>query len=417
MLRSPVRAVVPVCLLSAPLLAQGAVHVVDDDDPTAPFADIQSALAAASDGDTVLVKEGSYPSFDLSALGVTIAAESGALVRVTGGWLVRNLAPAQTAVLRGLTIDPPNGQGVIIDNCAGPVLVEDCLLVGESPASAAADGLAAARVLFCDSVSFLRTSFEGGNGGDLPGFPFLTLANGGDGLATGGSNVFVQSCTLRGGDGGNQASGVFPCLGGAGIRLGLGDLHVLDSEVRGGDGGASPSLLGGDGGPGVRLQADTAVATVADSQVSGGQPGTTGSGAPADPGQAFEVITGTVQLLGLVNRFATVQVSSPVREGQLAVLDYDSSTGAQALLLLIDTGLTPTPLPGLPGLLYSPAATALPLGNTTPVGDFQMGFPVPNLLPPMTGTTLFVQVAGVALLNGEVVAGGVSALTLLDSAL
>ena len=198
MLRSPVRAVVPVCLLSAPLLAQGAVHVVDDDDPTAPFADIQSALAAASDGDTVLVKEGSYPSFDLSALGVTIAAESGALVRVTGGWLVRNLAPAQTAVLRGLTIDPPNGQGVIIDNCAGPVLVEDCLLVGESPASAAADGLAAARVLFCDSVSFLRTSFEGGNGGDLPGFPFLTLANGGDGLATGGSNVFVQSCTLRG---------------------------------------------------------------------------------------------------------------------------------------------------------------------------------------------------------------------------
>src|SRR4029079_1068647 len=83
--------------------ARAEVRVVDGTGAPGTFATIQSACDASSDGDTVLVKAGTYATFALVNKGITVSAYPGASVHVTGCIRIRSLNAGKTAVLIGLT--------------------------------------------------------------------------------------------------------------------------------------------------------------------------------------------------------------------------------------------------------------------------------------------------------------------------
>jgi hypothetical protein len=60
--------------------------------PTAVFAEVQTAVDAAADGDTILVARGNYASFSIVDKAVTVVADTGADVFVDGPLAVAQLA-------------------------------------------------------------------------------------------------------------------------------------------------------------------------------------------------------------------------------------------------------------------------------------------------------------------------------------
>src|SRR5262249_40423605 len=67
------------------------------------FMDIQSGVSSAFDGDTILVKPGTYAGFTINGKSVTVVADSGPAVNVQGAVFVSNLSASQVVVLSGLT--------------------------------------------------------------------------------------------------------------------------------------------------------------------------------------------------------------------------------------------------------------------------------------------------------------------------
>jgi hypothetical protein len=101
--------------------------------PAAAFPTIQSAITAASPGDTVLVAAGTYnENIDFQSKAITLESESGAASTIINGnganVVVKMVAGAgQTPVLRGFTIRNggssfPDGA---IDTSGGPALIEN----------------------------------------------------------------------------------------------------------------------------------------------------------------------------------------------------------------------------------------------------------------------------------------------------
>ncbi|MFT5285970.1 MAG: hypothetical protein ACI8TQ_002138 [Planctomycetota bacterium] len=73
------------------------------------FTDIQSAVDAASTGDTILIRTGAYDGFEIDGKGLNLIADEGASVSVmlpANGALIRvaNLSPGTSVTMRGLNI-------------------------------------------------------------------------------------------------------------------------------------------------------------------------------------------------------------------------------------------------------------------------------------------------------------------------
>src|SRR5437867_7856524 len=90
-----------ILLLLAPAARAGNVLVVDASGGGA-FTQIQPAVDAAADGDTILVKSGTYGSFVVGDKGLAIVGDAGASVQVAGAIRARNLAAGRTLVLENL---------------------------------------------------------------------------------------------------------------------------------------------------------------------------------------------------------------------------------------------------------------------------------------------------------------------------
>ena len=99
-------------ILSLLLLAssvQADVLVVDSSGgPGWDFTDLPPAVAAAAEGDIVLVREGTYQGFTLDK-GLTITAEEGDVVELVGSIVVEGLPSGSTATLVGLRPIPQPG--------------------------------------------------------------------------------------------------------------------------------------------------------------------------------------------------------------------------------------------------------------------------------------------------------------------
>lgn len=115
-------------LLASPGIDAQTTWVVDaSGGPGSNFAQIQPALNAAADGDTILVRAGSYPEFALStAKGVMIAGEPGVVVGTVGGvgFTLSKLRAGKTFVMRNLSFTV-GATRLQFTDCAGQVYLEE----------------------------------------------------------------------------------------------------------------------------------------------------------------------------------------------------------------------------------------------------------------------------------------------------
>jgi hypothetical protein len=137
------------------------------------YTQIQAAVDAAVDGDTVLVESGSYLSFVVSAKSVSIVGDTGSDVHVVGAIRVRDLAAGQTLVLENLKAAGAAGDsisvyGLYLKSNLGHIRVEACDFVGGASFTTGFDAI---RIESSSDVALTRTTSRGGSGskGSAPG--------------------------------------------------------------------------------------------------------------------------------------------------------------------------------------------------------------------------------------------------------
>lgn len=124
-LRSPLACL----LLSAPALAADVLVVDTTPGSGVDFTSIETALAAAADGDVVLVRPGAYGHSLSSPVvidGKSVVLVADGAVQWTGGLMVLNLSASQRFAMRGL--HSSNDLGMAALDCSGTVWVEDSVL-------------------------------------------------------------------------------------------------------------------------------------------------------------------------------------------------------------------------------------------------------------------------------------------------
>lgn len=243
--------------------------------PGATHADIQSAVWAATDGDVILVRTGSYPSFEVLAVDVSIVADTGADVRVDGAIRIAGIPATRTVLVSGLRVTgaitsvPDTTFGLHCSGCFGAVRLQDCQFVatvGSGPCGLRADG---AWVESCADVSFTRCELRGASEyfDWEPNLHWSERRGGsGMGLYANGSSVAAYDCNVVGGTGVPAAA--FICAAGYGYydggngghaaRLESAFLCASGTTFTGGDGGAGQSGVGwctwgGNGGAGLQV--------------------------------------------------------------------------------------------------------------------------------------------------------------------
>jgi hypothetical protein len=332
---------------------------------------------------------------------------------------VRNLGAGQAVYVRGLELDAITSETTtaIIENCAGPVLLEDCYINGAGTPVVVRNSASAtfsrcelvapptfasiapffflgfvkySGLIAIDSNVFLYDSLvAGSSGNDAQFYVFVELPPGtsGTGLSASGSTVLASGCTLRGGNGGN-ASGTF-------------------------------CYPGEDGAPGLHLQAGPghplSTANLLDCTVQGGTGGTGACGNP--PGEAalpIQETSGSATVLpGSARSFSG---ASPVVEGTSTAVHLAGEPG-DAVILHVQLGAAPGLYLAQYGIaLHLPLPVAVVgLGALPPSGVLDLAFPVPALAPGVesfraVGQALFIGATGFF-------DGGPSTLLIVDTAL
>jgi hypothetical protein len=216
--------------------ATGDVYVVDATGG-GDFLDIQSAVDAASQRDTILVRPGNYGGFDIYNKSLAIVADGPQTPRVNGPVFVRSLSLQRDVQLSGLHFRA----GFQVIACEATVLFTDCtaLEVGENQAvcsSYEAEGLH--KVRNSQDVVFSGCSLTGRDGASWPFCEYVVdAADGEPGLFVEASTVTLYSCVVQGGQGGysrDEGCGLWTCMpacqgdGGHGIAGRQGTLVYLD---------------------------------------------------------------------------------------------------------------------------------------------------------------------------------------------
>lgn len=397
-------------VLTATAQAQNLWVVDAASGPGSDFANFPLALASAADGDTLLVRSGSYfGPIILDDLDLSIVADSDAEVDLER-LEVRNISAAKTVTLRGLTItsqlfgQQPN---LVVADCEGPICIEDCrfegasLIVGEvvriTDARAVtltrctleppvSSGGSATLHITRSAVALFESSVQGGDASPSVIGPGIA----GPAVLVDDSRVTVAASLLTGGNGGPGFSGANPCQDGGdgqpGLRVvgtGLGRVEVIDSTSTGGSGGAASGVGCSDG-----------------------------ADAPD-----YDVVNGILsQLPGVAPRFA---MSSPMRSGELLEFELSGLPGSTTWMLLgFSPGLLKPYAPLLTGVAVIGAPELLlpyfPIPVDGTLGDEDL--PGTLLLPPgFTHLELYFQPVAFEP-TFELIAASPTALLLLDPA-
>jgi len=243
--------------------------VVDDDfQAGVDFVNLQTAVDYALEGDTLLIKDGTYGGFHIDGKSLTLVAEEGASATVNSLAEVTNLLVGQAVHLKGLKFQSTASDALHLTDCTGVVELESCQVHGANgPASV---GI---RLESVESVLMFRCSIRGG---DLNQPVVLdgTTSHGGDAIVSTDSNLFLVRCEVEGESGSNMDT--YPGDGGDG---GLG-AHVLggtffaqDSSIQGGHGGKGFGTLvigcgdGGNGNQGVLMEMDSVSGSIPSANV------------------------------------------------------------------------------------------------------------------------------------------------------
>lgn len=274
-------------LLTTVSSAQTSVWTVDDDGP-ADFHTIGAAVAVSSDGDSILVKAGSYLSFPLLGKGVTIVGEPG-VTHVQGHVRIENLSPGQVAVLSNLNAHSSDGEALRAYTNQGSIRLQSCNLLG-------AYNRGCAIIADSEDVCLVDCVLQGGLGlAELQGGSYWWLNPGGAGAEIQRSTVALYDCIVRGGNGGDEPQDdVGACHGGPGAVVQESFVFLSNTKIQGGNGGSvdygTNCSFGaaGDGGAGIDLKDLASELQILDSSiVGGGGGGNSGCGSWGTGGPAF----------------------------------------------------------------------------------------------------------------------------------
>jgi hypothetical protein len=413
-------------LALAPVLASQQTWTVDDDGP-ADFVSVQAAVDAATDGDTILVHAGTYGSVAIEAKGLVIQADGPAELVSPFSLLpalsISSVAPEEAVYLRGFVIrsSAVKTASVLIEECDGPVLLEDCRVAGWGDAAVLlrSASVTLSRCLLLAPNTYVETSPFGV--GSITYFV---------GLGATDSNVFLYDCFVRGGEGSTGYVHMYdfhvPATSGeAGVRLAGSNLVASGCQIQGGNGGGYPygslelCYPGSSGAPGLSVAGGvihaSSTANLIDCSVVGGRGGPGGCSWPdGRDGPAVQVLSGEVHFLaGGARSFSG---TSPVIEGGAVGIHLEGEPG--------DVVLLHVQVAAAPGLFLAQYAVVLHLplplavvglGTMPLAGDLDVSIPVPALSPGIdsfrfVGQALFVSAGGFF-------DGGPSTLLVVDQAL
>ncbi|HTE04576.1 MAG TPA: hypothetical protein VK824_00155, partial [Planctomycetota bacterium] len=327
------------CAVSATSLAPAAaadVLVVDAANGAgAQFTQISAAVAVAADGDTLLVRAGSYGAVTVAGKALTISADTAATVTVNGALAVKNLIAGQTVVLRNLVVTGTSAPGLAASQCAGLVWAESCTLTGNVGGSGhfSAPG---AVLTDCSSVVLVRCKLNGGAAGSFPFHQGASALEGTD------SSISAFECRFTGSNGlfNDDLGG----RGGDGAHLQGGSLYASASIFDGGNGGGADDdfssscqcvICGVPGQGGDGIEADAGELTLLENTLLPGLAGFSGSekGCPdGAPGMGLQLIGSTLTELAGASR--GLRVTSPLRELQSGQIIAFGTPGEAVTLLI-----------------------------------------------------------------------------------
>lgn len=410
-------------LLAAPAARAGVIVV--DASGGGDFTTLSAAVAAAVDGDTLLVRAGDYNEpapivIDNKALTITGEWKSSvfALEAVfQPGLRIVNLAPGKIVVLQNLVLlgtpgtagSPATPALELLNNVSHVRAQSLWLRAGGGGHNAHPHGAAALQAVSNASAALLGCLVSGGDGQFSPDLG-VVAGNGGPGIALSAGQISAYQSFIDGGYGGGNIVGGWPQggAGGAGIDHASGTLFLVGSSLRGGDGGISHN--GGDGGAGLALGPTGVAWLLGGTFASGGDGGWSDVGPDGADGPDVSAPAGNVSDFG--GSAHGFDLISPLREGQAGQLKFDGDAGDTALVFASLT-LHQIPYAGYQGvLMLAPSALLgpFPMG---PPGNLQVPFLGPLLPPGVEALNVHVQPAYVG--GGSTVLGTARVLTLLDA--
>lgn len=362
------------------------VHVVDIYGG-GDFIQIQDAIDASTDGDTILVKGGGYATFTVDDKSLWIVADldtRGFPVVIWDTVRVKNLSAGKSVFLYDITAigvpSSPPQPGLSLTNNVGHVRAQECDFYGAS-GSPDRRGGSGADIASCFSVAFQQCTFTGGPGykeSECDGC-YTPYESGGDGVSTAGSVLAFYDCTLAGGNATTNNWQSIAGDGGHGCDVQSFGFFASGSRFYGGRGGDATDWQApqaGNGGHGVRVAAGAV--QLLDNIYSGGQGGLAREGFPGDAGASTQG-PGIVNFLIGDKRLGSADVE--VGSGQSLSVSLIGQPGDRVYLPMVLTsnwrywpaklGVWLVPLPVK--LTYTPIAI-LPASGTAVVQ-----VPVPNL--------------------------------------
>jgi hypothetical protein len=356
------------------------------------FTTLPAALAAAADGDTLLVRAGDYRVFQtkLSISKALVIASDGTGPVLTNPISYGLVGAGKRAVLRGLTIEPgtfdPTTIGLAL---SGDFFVEGCTILGRdgNPAFANAFG----------------GTIEGGRGSDANAAAFIGSQPGGTGLQVfGASTVAVLGGSVTGGQGGNFVPGGFSLIG-PGARGGtavladsLDELLLAGCAVTGGHGGNGTenpgNFTGGLYAGGDAVAVGQITLSLQEATLVAGAPGVDAAGQPGPAGA--ELTTGvSAVVVHYPGAYRSASFGAPAGEGHTLGLQYDGVAG-DLVGLFVSLAPGAQPLPGKQGDfdLGAPLLGPFLVGPVGAGGSLSLGFSVPNLgLLPNDAVLIYAQ--------------------------
>jgi len=333
--------------LLAAFQSPGLVHVVDG--TAGPYFTIQDAVDAAADGETILVRAGSYESFVVNDEDLAIVGDSGANVEVRGAIRVSDLAAPKQVVLQNFVARgrnsaiPLEAHGLHLQNCTGSVRAQDCIFEGWSPAPCGTqlwDGGHGAWTQNCGDVAFTTCTLRGG------GTTQNTIeqhGNVGHGLRSENSALALHSSESIGGP---STACCNALMGGHGIFVTDSFLQVENSIVRGRDGsnsGLCACSYGGSGGSGLVLWGESQAWLGSNQVIAGSSGGGLGGLGCAsrdmggNPGAPILQIGAAWYTYMFNAPLRTLEIPSPVRAGSTMAVRIQGGLGNRIRLFMSES--------------------------------------------------------------------------------
>jgi hypothetical protein len=404
MLRWTLSVAIGACLA---LGAEAGVVVVDAAGG-GDFTSINAGIAAASNGDIVVVKSGDYRTIDLFGVfanGTSIVIVGhGATRPILNRILVSNVPANGGLVLRGLAFEPSEFVqmygGIDATQSAGGVFVEDCVVAGANGYEVAfggppEDAPPAVSLTNCNFAAFTRCTIVGGRGIDqIGGFNQHGSTAGGIALRLDHSSATLFDCALTGGIGGNGPAdfGSHANYGGNGCEVLTSGVRFSGCALKGGRGGNSLSTSvanAGMGGHGLVVPAPSSAESFA-STFAGGAGGVATTGASAAAGSAEVLWSPQAHtVLGATARHFSL--STPVLE--LAPVTVALGGESNDLVFLVQGfALGHVVVGGTVGWLAMtpPLIGPFTFGSVGPTGSVTFSVNAPALTPPTLAGQAFL---------------------------